>query len=299
MSGVNRKSLMRIAKHRDPQGIGISRKITQNESQKIDYILPILDYLIEKREFYAVELKHHFNKINHKSIDGTISLLKKNQLIILDRTETKNKKIYKINSIKNIKQYRLDLQKYKAFKIVIGGALQSGTLKAIDDFGSLNDGFQKLLQKAQKKSQFVSPLPTDFFTKPLEIKNKATFSKLSATSKKWPESLSVNEMKSSIVPKIIDDYQRDRICPECFKNNKLRYFTLHDQEFLCDYGHLTRTDLNETSTYSENEILDMNKISKKFTDAQFEYQLKEYLNKEQKPDSNSQIPSFADFYEGI
>jgi len=288
MSGVNRKSLMYIAKHRDPQGIGISRKITQGESQKIDQILPVLDYLIEKKKFYAIGLKHHFDKINHKSIDRTISLLIKIGLIVLDRKEIKNKKIYKISSIKDIKQYRSDLQKYRTFKVFLGDILQPKKLRAIDDFLHFGSNFNRIIEKSQKRSQFVFPLPEDFFEKLLNIKDRATFTKLSAVSKKWPEPLSIDEMRSSIISKIISDYQYGRICPICFLNNRLRYFIPHEQEFVCDSGHLTYVDLNETTTYSENEILDTDKISKKLTDAQLEYQKKNYLKQTNNPNSRIQ-----------
>ena len=139
MSGGNRKSLMYIIKHRDPQGMGISRKITQSESQKIDFILPILDYLINNRNFYATELKQQFKNFNHKSIDRTISLLEKRNLIVLHKTELKNKKVYKRKSLKEIKKYYSDLIEYKKFKILLNLDVSPSKIQAIDGLSKIND----------------------------------------------------------------------------------------------------------------------------------------------------------------
>ena len=92
MSRGNRKTLMYTIKHRDPESIGISRKISQAESQKIEYILPILEYIMKHNEFFASELKRSIIELKPKSIDSTIVLLHKKNLITLNRIEIKNKK---------------------------------------------------------------------------------------------------------------------------------------------------------------------------------------------------------------
>ncbi|MBI1663772.1 MAG: hypothetical protein IS860_09860 [Nitrosopumilus sp.] len=275
MSGGNRISLMRTVKYRDPLGIGIFQKITQSESQKIDYILPILDYLLENKKFSAIELKQHFHNFNHKSIDRTILLLKKRNLITLEKTELKNKKIYKIISKSKIKQYSDDLIKYRKFKVFF--QVSSTKIKALDGLGNLQNYFNNLLIKGQEKSKFFLPLPDNFLIVPLKIKNKSTFVKLGGSPEKWPVSLTVNEMFGLYTIKIMDDYRSGRICYKCFSENKLRYYIAKDEEYLCDFGHLSENNFDDSLEYFENEILDPTKISKKFTDPMLKFQRKNIL----------------------
>lgn len=282
MSGGNKKSLMYTIKHRDPSGIGISSKITQSESQKIDFILPILDYLLIHKKFYATELKQQFDNFNHKSIDRTILLLKKRNLIILHKIELKNKKIYKIKSLKEIKKYYLDLTEYKKFKIFLNIDVSSSKIQAIDRLFNINNRLTSMFHKGQQKARHFAILPDDFFTIPLQIKNKTMFSKLVASLKKWPELVSINEMYSKPVLKIIDDYRVGSICKECFNTNKLRYYVSKDEEFLCDFGHVSDINFDYSSQYSENKILDMTKTSKKLTNSNFEFQKRNYLRKRRK-----------------
>jgi len=282
MSGGNRKSLMYTIKYRDPQGIGISRKIIQSESQKIDFILPVLDYLISNKKFHATELKQQFKNFNHKSIDRTIVLLKKRNLIILHKIELKNKKIYKIKSLKALEKYYSDLIKYKKFKILLNVNISPSKIHAIDRLFNINNSLTSRFHKGQQKARHFDILPDNFFTIPLRIKNKTMFLKLVSSSKKWPELISINEMYSKPVLKIIDDYRYGSICKECFNANKLRYYVPKDKELLCDFGHVSDSNFDYSSQYSQNEILDMTKISKNLTDSNFEFQKRNYLRKKRK-----------------
>lgn len=288
MSRGNRKTLMHTIKHRDPESIGISRKISQNESQKIEYIVPVIEYIMKHNEFFASELKHDILGLTPKSVDNTIVLLHKKNLIILSKRGIKNKKIYKIKSLKEIKKYHDDLEKYRKFKIYSKALLQANKVKAIDGIFKIYFDLNEKFQKGIKKNSNMESLPKNFFNVPLMIKNKKTFDKLSAVEKKFPELLTINEMSFRIVPKIISDYYHGRICRECFKEKKLVYFTIKDEEQLCDYGHISDIDLSETNQYSENEIFDVTKSSKKFTDEEFEFQKNKYL-KNRKHASSSQI----------
>ena len=289
MSRGNRRTLMYTIKHRDPDGIGISRKITQTESQKIEYIVPILEYIIKHNEFFASELKHNIPESNPKSIDNTIALLHKKNLITLIRKEIKNKKIYKINSLKEIKKYRDDLEKYRKFKIYSKALLQSDKIEAIDGIFKIYFNLNEKFQKGIKKSIYLESLPKNFFDTPLIINNKKTYEKLSGTDKKFPDPLSINEMGFREVIKINWDYRHGCICRECFKEGKLQYFTYKDEEYFCNYGHPSDIDLSETTQYSENKIFDLKKTSKNLTDKQFEYQKNQYLKAKKTKYSNSQI----------
>jgi len=289
MSRGNRKTLMYTIKHRDPEGIGISRKISQAESQKIEYILPILEYIVKHNEFFASELKRNIPELKPKSIDSTIVLLLKKNLITLKKKGIKNKKIYKIKLLKEIKKYSADLEKYRKFKIYSKALSQTNKVEAIDGIFKIYFDLNEKFQKGIKRGFNMESLPKNFFNIPLIIKNKKTYEKLSATNKKFPDSLSINEMSYRIVPKIIWDYLHGRICRECFKKGKLQYFTYKDEEYFCDYGHPSDIDLSETIPYSENKIFDLKKTSKKLTDKQFESQKNEYLKSKKIDYSSSQI----------
>jgi len=289
MSRGNRKTLMYTIKHRDPEGIGISRKISQAESQKIEYILPILEYIMKHNEFFASELKRSITELKPKSIDSTIVLLHKKNLITLNRIGIKNKKIYKIKSLKEIKKYRDDLEKYRKFKIYSSALLQTNKAVAIDGIFKIYFDLNEKFQNGVKKSIYMEPLPKNFFDILLIMKNKKTYEKLSGTNKKFPKPLTINEMSYRVVPKIMWDYRHGHICRECFKEGKLQYFTNKDEEYFCDYGHTSDIDLSETTPYSENEIFEPKKTSKKFTDKQLEYQTKEYLKQKKKHASSSEI----------
>jgi len=289
MSRGNRKSLMYTIKHRDPEGIGISRKISQSESQKIEYILPVLDYIMKHNEFFSSELKYNITESNPKSIDNTISLLHKKNLITLIRKEIKNKKIYKIKSLKEIKKYRDDLEKYRKFKVYSKALLQTNKVKAINGIFKIYSDLNKKFQNGIKKSIHMESLPKNFFNTSLIIKNKKTYEKLSGSNKKFPEPLSINEMSYRIVPKIIWDYRHGNICRDCFKEGKLQYFTYKDEEYFCNYGHTSDIDLSKMMSYSENKLFDLKKTSKKLTDKQFEFQKNKYLKTETNDYSSSQI----------
>ncbi len=277
MSRGNRKSLMYTIKHRDPKGIGIYNKISQAESQKIEYIVPILEYIIKHNEFFVSELKRDTAELNPKSIDKTIVLLRKKNLIVLKEIQLKNKKIYKIKSMRELKKYHSDLQKYRNFKILSRALLQTNKVKAVNGLVNLNLNLNEKLQKGFKKNIHMESLPRNFFDTSLVIKNKKTFKKLCISDIKFPEPISINNMIFQAVPKIIQDYRYGRICRECFKRGALQYFTYKDEEYFCNYGHSSDIDLSETIQYSENKILDLKKTSKKLTDKQFEFQKNEYL----------------------
>ena len=277
MRGVNRKSLMWIIKTRDPDSLGISRKITQSESQKLDFILPILDYLVKNKKFSAAELKQRFHNFNHKSIDRTISLLKKHNLIFLHKIESKNKKIYRIKSANDIGRYKLDLLKYREFKIFSKSFKQPETLRAVDGLGRINDYFNKLIQKGKRKSEFLVALPNDFFTKKLIVGDEQLSTRLKLP-KNHLKTICLNDIGASLVIQIIHDFRAGGICMVCFKENKLKLYTEKDQELVCSSGHVSTMQLSNSSEFSSNEIFDPTKNSKKLTDAMFEYQKGKFLH---------------------
>jgi hypothetical protein len=280
MSRENRKSLGYTIKHRDSEGIGISQKIRQKESQKIEYILPILDYLIEHKEFYASELKQKFNDFDDKSVDRTILQLQERGLINLNRIEIKNKKVFRRKSLKQIKIYRNDLAKYSKFKLMARVLQKMNQVKKIEEFASIGIRFNEMFRKGQQTNQHYASLPENF-TEPLYIEDKTLYAKTSvASTKKWPELISINEMPSSVVINIMEDYREGYICQECFKQNQLCYCENRDFVWACKNGHVSSLSFYEIMPYTENEELDLEKIGKILTDKGFRSQKRKFLLEE-------------------
>src|SRR6185312_1459601 len=286
MSRGNRKSLWFTIKHRDPEGIGISYKISQKESQKIEYILPVLDYLIKYREFYASALKQKFDDINAKSIDNTILLLQEKNLISLKRVEIKNKKVFKIKSVEKIRSYRDDLQKYRRFMINAKAMQQTKNIKNVENLVRINNMFDKILSTSRKFSQHYTPLPENFYTKPLYIENKKIYSTWSGSTKEWPEPISINDIRASFIPKITADYREGQICHECFNQGQLRYNEIMDDQWVCRAGHVSPVILYEVKSHTEDSVFDPSKISKKLTAKGFDFQRRSILKKKEEPASS-------------
>lgn len=286
MSRGNRKSLWFTIKHRDPKGIGISHKISQKESQKIEYILPVLDYLIKYREFYAFALKQKFDDINPKSIDNTILLLQEKNLISLKRVEIKNKKVFRIKSVEKIKSYRDDLNKYRHFIINARAMQQTKNVRNVENLTGINNIFARMLSKSQKFSQHYTPLPKDFYTKPLYIENKKIYSAWSGSTKEWPEPITINDIRSSFISKITADYREGQICHECFNQGQLCYHEIMDDQWVCKAGHVSPFILYEVKSHTEDKVFDPSKISKKLTEKGFDFQRRSILNKKEETDSS-------------
>ena len=116
MSRGNRISLLEAVKRRDPSITGVKQKISQQESQKIEFIVKVLDYALEHNTFSVIDLQKNLG-ISRNSIDRTIKLLLEKRYIILFSVELKNEKFYKIKSRIKVKHYKNDLNKWKWFKI--------------------------------------------------------------------------------------------------------------------------------------------------------------------------------------
>jgi len=278
MSGGNRRSFMYKIKHRAKKGIIISRNINQGESQKIDFILPVLDYLLNHTEFYATELKRQFAKINHKSIDRTILLLQKKNLITLKTIELKNKKIFKVKSNIQLKKYRNELYKYKKFKIISNAAIQTKQIHTFNDLEKLFYRFDIITGKSIKKNKFHQLMPVFLTNIPLKIKNKSPYQKLT-NKKNYSKPIPISQMSHSKATKIIKDYGIGNICKICFKEGKLQYLVKNYEESVCDYGHITILDEYDTESYSHTEILDPKKTAKKLTDKGFAIEKRRYIRK--------------------
>ena len=80
---------------------------TQGESQKITYILPILDSFLENKSVNITELEQTI-PVSRDSIDRTIQLILKYNMIKLEEISLRNKKFY---TIKN--RNRMKLRKNK------------------------------------------------------------------------------------------------------------------------------------------------------------------------------------------
>jgi len=134
MSRGNRISLLESVKRRDPNITGVKHKISQKESQKIDFIAKVLDYSLKYKKFSVIDMQNNLG-ISRNSLDRTIHLLLEKNMIVLHSVELKNKKLYKIKSKTKVKQYQKDLYKWKMFKISLKTIFKDKTLlKTIENY---------------------------------------------------------------------------------------------------------------------------------------------------------------------
>ena len=235
MSRGNRISLMESIKRRDPQLAGITCKITQQESQKIDFIVKVLDYGLKHKKFSIMSLQKNL-KISRNSLDRTIHMLLKKKFIKLTSTEIKNEKFYSIISKKNVRSYRNDLLNWKRLKIYLK-AFPKSTLHSIDNYQRGIKRINRIIRRNTKRSKFSSRNPDYLESIPICFKSKSEQSK--HTEIPYPKTVFLKTLPSSFVIKIREKYRNFRLCDVCLKQGRLVdvYNTSDDEAVCIEQGH--------------------------------------------------------------
>jgi len=196
-------------------------KISQRESQKIDYIIPIIDYFLEHRKASVVRLVKDL-KISRDSVERTIKfLVNKKKLLRLHNMVRYGEKLYSITSRKNFRLYGRALMWWKL--------LTSPSLK-------ITNKSVKIAIKNWNRVQHKYRQPNDLFSIKFKV-NKNEQKKL--TTILWPKSFTVDDMHYNSASRLIQNYLGGNFCDECIKNGTLsRYQTdFVNQELICSKGH--------------------------------------------------------------
>jgi len=235
MSRGNRISLIELIKRRDPQLAGITRKITQQESQKIGFIVNVIDFGLKHKKFSVISLQKNLN-ISRNSLDRTIHLLLEKKFIKLSSTAIKNEKFYSIISKKNIRSYRNDLLDWKRLKIYLK-VFPKSTLDSIDNFQREIKRINRIARKNTKRIRFSSRDPDYLESIPIHFKTKLRQSKY--TEIPWPKPVFLQDLPSSFVIKIRDKYLNFRLCDVCLEQGRLvDVINVSEDEVVCiEEGH--------------------------------------------------------------
>lgn len=199
----------------------INQKVSQAESQKIDYIILVLDYFLSNGNASETKLKKKL-KLSKKSVEGTINLLlNKGQLIKLKKIVQHGEKIYSIKSKKALRKYKEILLRWQSMKKTQTNLehLQKVS-KPIFDFGT------KLKKQQRRNAMRVHSLPHGMFTTLLHIESKQKQKGLSNIP--WPQPITIDQMRYKKAIKIINDYIIGKVCHQCFKENQLSYTILDE-----------------------------------------------------------------------
>lgn len=200
---------------------------TQTESQRIIYIIPILDYFLENRLVNATELEHTL-PISRDSIDRTIQLLVKYKMIKLEQTLLKNKKFYTLKNNAIAEQYQNKLLQWLWIKEMKQDRKSMSKLKIMLN-STKNIG--KQAQHIFKKNISSTRKTTDILYRPLII-NKL--------KSKNSNPVLIRDLPISKARKIIKDYLNGKFCEECLKKNRLSLLQTDSKELSeegCIYGH--------------------------------------------------------------
>jgi len=235
MSRGNRISLLEAVKRRDSNITGVKQKISQQESQKIDFIAKVLDYALEHTIFSVIDLQKNLG-ISRNSLDRTIKLLLEKRYIILVSVGLKNKKFYKIKSKIKVKQYQNDLYKWKMFKISLKTLLKPKTLRMLDQYQRKLKLIGKIIQRNTKLNKFQARNVSNLESIPLYLKKKQ---QEQITDIPYPEPVYLKSINSIPAFKIVEKFLNYRLCDICLKEGKLiDVHNLSETEVVCiKFGH--------------------------------------------------------------
>ena len=236
MSRGNRISLMESIKRRDPALAGITRKITQQESQKIDFIVKVLDFGLTCKKFSVISLQNDLS-ISRNSLDRTIHMLLEKKLIKLITTEIKNEKFYTIISKENVRNYRDDLLDWKRLKIYLR-VFPKNTLHGIDNYQRRLKRINRIIRKNSKRVKFNVRNINYLESIPLHFRNKVEQSKY--TKIPWPKPIHLESIDFIPAFKITEKYLAYRLCDICLKQGKLvDVYNTSESEVVCiDQAHV-------------------------------------------------------------
>ena len=235
MSRGHRISLLEQVKRRDFNITGVKNKISQQESQKIEFITKVLDYVLEHKTFSVIDLQKSLG-ISRNSLDRTIKLLLEKKFIILSSIGLKNKKFYKIKSKTRAIQYRADLHKWKMFKIALKTIFTNKTLQTFDNYQRVLIRVNKQMQKNLKINKFKVRKISVLEKIPFHLKKEQ---QKRITDIPYPKTVFLKSINATEAFKIIEKYNNYRLCDECLKYGKLvNVNNISEYEVACvEYGH--------------------------------------------------------------
>jgi hypothetical protein len=217
MSRGNRISLKEQIKRREPNITGTKNKISQKESQKIEYIFAVVDYVLKNKKFTVSDLQKKL-KFSRNSLDKTIRILIEKKLIAISFTGLKNKKFYKIKSKTRLKEYKNDLNQWMFFKAANVSFLTGKTLDALDKYQHFMSRIQNTMKKSVKRSKFIARKISDLekipfhFTK--EIQEKIT-------DVPYPKPVYLDSINFKDANLIVKKYNEFLLCDICLKKGIL------------------------------------------------------------------------------
>ena len=235
MSRGNRISLLEQVKRRDFNITGVKNKISQQESQKIEFITKVLDYALKHKTFSVIDLQKSLG-ISRNSLDRTIKLLLEKKYIILSSVGFKNKKFYKIKSKIRVKQYQTDLHKWKMFKISLKTIFTDKTLRTFDNYQRVLIRINKQMQTNLKRNKFRVRKISTLERIPLHLKKKQ---QKQITDIPYPKPVFLKSISAIPAFKIVEKYLSYRLCDICLKKGKLvDVHNISETEVVCiEYGH--------------------------------------------------------------
>ena len=234
MSRGNRISLLEQVKRRDYNITGVKNKISQKESQKIEFITRVLDYALEHKIFSVIDLQNNLG-ISRNSLDRTIKLLLEKKYIILSTVELKNKKFYKIKSKTQVKKYRSDLHKWNIFKISLEIIFTPKILQTFDKHQRVLIRVNKQIQRNIKKNKFKVRNSYALGKIPFHLKKEY---QKQITDVPYPKPVFLKSINATDAFKIIEKYKSYRYCDICLKDGKLiNMINISESEVVCiEYG---------------------------------------------------------------
>ena len=217
MSRGSRISLREQIKRREHHITGAKNKISQKESQKIEYISPVVDYALKHKTFSVYDLQSKL-KFSRNSLDKTIRLLLEKKLIVVSSIGLKNKKFYKAKSKTRLKEYRNDLNQWRFFKSANEAFLTGKTLDALDNYQRFLNRTQKIMKKNIKRSKFSARKISNLEKIPFKLTKEQ---QRRITEIPYPKKVYLESIYLKDAIQIIEKYKNFLLCDECLKNNLL------------------------------------------------------------------------------
>ena len=238
MSGGNWINLEDLLKARDPEIAGLLDKIPQKISQKIPEMLPILDYFVLNNQASVIELERNTN-ISRNSIDRTIKYLIEMKVIKFKERKVRNEKIYRVLSLKKLKQYSSELQVWQNYKKIIRSYFKTQKIIKDTKFVDTCNRVSKSIRRTIKRNKLVyKKITPTLLSRKLNLDKKQ---QKKFTIIPYPTPVAINEMNTKGAMMIISKYREGMICDICLNENKISFLKqdYNTYEQICNFGHVS------------------------------------------------------------
>lgn len=224
--------------------------LTQAESQKIEFIIDVVDYFLEYKEASIPELEYKL-KILRKSAERTINRLKVLELIKIKEVQDRGRRNYCYTSKIKLKKYKKFLSEQYNRKFT--GLDSNEEIKFMKKINSLWGKISnRILNEATKHHRFNSNILREKFrVKSPEFQKKIT-------DIPWPDEITIRDIRFHHARKIKKDYGDGHICNTCMKEERvLNYFKTNyvDFQLYCSKGHILKIE-QSPETFIESQRLD-------------------------------------------